>query len=49
MGRRCVQADATRNHSQKMLNALASVLPGFWGGSADLAPSNMTLMKVLSR
>ena len=39
------QGDATRNHSQKMLNALASVVPGFLGGSADLAPSNMTLMK----
>ncbi len=31
--------------SQTMLNALAGVLPGFLGGSADLAPSNMTLMK----
>jgi hypothetical protein len=40
-----LQGDATRNHSQKMLNALASVIPGFLGGSADLAPSNMTLMK----
>ena len=39
------QGDATRNHSQKMLNALSSVIPGFLGGSADLAPSNMTLMK----
>lgn len=36
---------ATRLHSQTMLNALASVIPGFIGGSADLAPSNMTLMK----
>eukprot|EP00884_Botryococcus_braunii_P003342 jgi/Botrbrau1/13008/Bobra.0389s0007.1 len=36
---------ATRLHSQTNLNALASVLPGFLGGSADLAPSNMTLMK----
>jgi len=36
---------ATRIHSQTMLNACASVLPGFLGGSADLAPSNMTLMK----
>ena len=36
---------ATRLHSQTMLNALAGVLPGFLGGSADLAPSNMTLMK----
>ena len=37
---------ATRLHSQTMLNALASVIPGFVGGSADLAPSNMTLMKM---
>jgi transketolase len=37
---------ATRLHSQTMLNALAPVLPGFLGGSADLAPSNMTLMKM---
>lgn len=29
-----------------MLNALAPNLPGLIGGSADLAPSNMTLMKV---
>merc|ERR1712003_559608 len=28
-----------------MLNAVASVFPNFMGGSADLAPSNMTLMK----
>jgi len=36
---------ATRIHSQTMLNALGSAIPGFIGGSADLAPSNMTLMK----
>ena len=36
---------ATRIHSQTMLNAVASVFPTFMGGSADLAPSNMTLMK----
>jgi transketolase len=29
-----------------MLNALAPVLPGLIGGSADLAPSNLTLMKM---
>eukprot|EP00889_Picochlorum_renovo_P004611 jgi/Picre1/31641/NNA_006992.t1 len=29
-----------------MLNALAPAIPGFLGGSADLAPSNMTLMKM---
>lgn len=27
---------ATRLHSQTMLNALAPVLPGFWGGSAGM-------------
>ncbi|CAI5971619.1 unnamed protein product [Closterium sp. NIES-65] len=37
--------DATRNLSQVMLNALADVLPGLVGGSADLASSNMTLLK----
>jgi len=36
---------ATRLHSQDCLNALANVLPELIGGSADLAPSNMTLMK----
>lgn len=25
---------ATRLHSQTMLNALAPIIPGFWGGSA---------------
>ncbi|XP_049401395.1 transketolase, chloroplastic [Solanum stenotomum] len=39
-------ADATRNLSQQNLNALAKVLPGFLGGSADLASSNMTLLKM---
>jgi len=29
-----------------MINALASVLPQWVGGSADLAPSNLTLMKM---
>eukprot|EP00270_Netrium_digitus_P008902 TRINITY_DN2693_c0_g1_i2.p1 TRINITY_DN2693_c0_g1~~TRINITY_DN2693_c0_g1_i2.p1 ORF type:complete len:787 (-),score=242.30 TRINITY_DN2693_c0_g1_i2:156-2381(-) len=37
--------DSTRNLSQVMLNALADVLPGLIGGSADLASSNMTLLK----
>lgn len=36
---------ATRQHSQTMINALSGVLPGMIGGSADLAPSNLTLMK----
>ncbi|KAG6435667.1 hypothetical protein SASPL_100542 [Salvia splendens] len=39
-------ADATRNLSQTNLNALAKVLPGLIGGSADLASSNMTLLKM---
>eukprot|EP00850_Spirogloea_muscicola_P011462 SM000071S21086 [mRNA] locus=s71:348165:351437:+ [translate_table: standard] len=37
--------DSTRNLSQVMLNALVKVLPGLIGGSADLASSNMTLLK----
>ena len=37
---------ATRLHSQTMLNAIAPACPGLIGGSADLAPSNMTLMKM---
>ncbi|WCJ22872.1 Transketolase [Euphorbia peplus] len=39
-------AEATRNLSQTNLNALATVLPGLIGGSADLASSNMTLLKM---
>jgi transketolase len=35
---------ATRTASGKVLNALASVLPELWGGSADLAGSNDTTM-----
>jgi transketolase len=37
--------DATRNQSGATLNALAEVLPELIGGSADLAPSNKTLLK----
>jgi transketolase len=40
-----IKGKATRLHSQDCLNALANVLPELIGGSADLAPSNMTLMK----
>ncbi len=36
------KADATRNLSGKILNAIAETLPEFIGGSADLAPSNKT-------
>ena len=38
-------ADATRNVSGKVQNALAAVVPELVGGSADLAPSNKTYMK----
>jgi transketolase len=37
---------ASRLHSQAVINALAPTLSGIVGGSADLAPSNMTLMKM---
>ncbi|CAN1308091.1 Transketolase, chloroplastic [Linum perenne] len=37
--------DATRGLSQQNLNALADVLPALVGGSADLASSNLTLLK----
>ena len=37
-------AVATRAASGKMLNALAKNIPGLFGGSADLAPSNNTLI-----
>jgi transketolase len=33
---------STRAASGKVINALAGVLPEFWGGSADLAESNLT-------
>lgn len=36
---------ATREASEKMINALASRLPALWGGSADLASSTKTLIK----
>jgi transketolase len=36
---------ATRKASGAVLNALATVLPELWGGSADLAGSNDTTMK----
>ncbi|KAJ7191439.1 hypothetical protein O6H91_Y523600 [Diphasiastrum complanatum] len=38
-------ADATRGYSEKCLNALAKVLPGLIGGSADLASSNKVYLK----
>ena len=36
---------ATRKASQNAIQALAEVLPEFLGGSADLAPSNLTMWK----
>jgi len=39
------QGKATRLWSQDCINAIANMMPEFVGGSADLAPSNMTLMK----
>lgn len=38
-------SQATRNSSQDAINASADVLPNFFGGSADLAHSNMTYIK----
>ncbi len=38
------KADATRNISGKFINKIKNYLPGFIGGSADLAPSNKTNM-----
>ncbi|BAH88702.1 transketolase [Streptococcus mutans] len=38
-------SQATRNSSQDAINAAADVLPNFFGGSADLAHSNMTYIK----
>ncbi|AKK06002.1 transketolase [Corynebacterium mustelae] len=36
---------ATRKASEATIQALAAVLPEFWGGSADLAGSNNTVIK----
>jgi transketolase len=38
-------AVATRDSNGKILNAIAKAVPGFLGGSADLAPSNKTELK----
>jgi len=40
-------AVATRDSNGKILNAIAKAVPGFVGGSADLAPSNKTELKDL--
>jgi transketolase len=39
------KAEATRSTNGKVLNAIAKAVPGFLGGSADLAPSNKTELK----
>ena len=39
------KAEATRSTNGKVLNAIAKGVPGFLGGSADLAPSNKTELK----
>lgn len=36
---------ATRSLSGIMINRLAKIMPNFWGGSADLGPSNKTEIK----
>jgi transketolase len=36
---------STRQASGEVINALAAVLPELWGGSADLAESNLTTIK----
>lgn len=38
------KADATRNISGKLINKIKNYVPGFVGGSADLAPSTKTYM-----
>lgn len=38
-------AKASRSTSQEMIQAIAKVVPHFWGGSADLASSNNTMIK----
>lgn len=35
---------ATRSVSGEVINAIAEVVPNFWGGSADLSGSNMTMI-----
>lgn len=39
------QKIATRDSNGKILNAIAKAVPSFLGGSADLGPSNKTLLK----
>ncbi len=41
----CEKEDATRSHSSVILNKLTSKIENLFGGSADLGPSNKTIMK----
>lgn len=41
----CEKPNATRNSSGLMIQELAKLIPSFWGGSADLSPSNKTDVK----
>lgn len=38
---------ATRQCSEKILNKLSEVMPNLFGGSADLSPSNKSIMKIV--
>lgn len=38
-------SESTRDTSAKMINAIADKVSDFWGGSADLATSNRTMIK----
>ena len=40
-----INADATRGSSSTILNKLASIIPNLVGGSADLGPSNKSIIK----
>lgn len=39
------KSQATRSLSGNMINRLAKIMPNLWGGSADLGPSNKTVIK----
>ncbi|RDU24268.1 transketolase [Anaerosacchariphilus polymeriproducens] len=41
-----IRPESTRNLSGSIINRIKNLLPGFIGGSADLAPSNKTYMEM---
>ncbi len=43
------KADATRGTSSTVLNKLAKIIPNLMGGSADLGPSNKSIMKGIEK